>query len=178
MTGHAAALKDVMRIGVATDGTGMTMHFFHAVRCPLTGEIVPFHHARGAASFGSADDIDGLDFFEDIDLQFLADLEAVGFAAELANEPLWFAIGFGDGFHTGRSAAFLRFAIEPGNLPASTATGKTTRLIQIAQLHGFIAVTSFGFDLEDMARARLNDGNRNDFSGRIENLCHPDLAAE
>ncbi len=63
-------------------------------------------------------------------------------------------------------------------MPASTAGGKTAGLIQITQLHGFIPVPSFRFDLEDMAWSGLNDGDRNHFSGRVENLSHPDLAAE
>ena len=71
-----AALEDVVRIGVAADRAGVAMHLLHAVRGPLAVEVVPLHHAGGAAALAGADHVDGLDFGEDVDLEFLADLPA------------------------------------------------------------------------------------------------------
>ncbi len=110
--------------------------------------------------------------------KILADLAAVDFSAELADEPLRFAIGLGHGLYARGGTAFLTFALEFGDVPASAAAGKTTRLIQIAQLNGLVTVPFLRFHLEDVAGARLNDGHRNHFTGGVENLRHPDLAAE
>ena len=94
------------------------------------------------------------DFGEDVDLQFLADLNAIDGAAELANESLRFAVGLGGGLDPGRGAAALPLAIELGDVAASGAAGKTTGLIEKAQLNGLVAVSSAASATEGRDRDR------------------------
>ena len=115
---------------------------------------------------------------EDIDFQFLADLAAVDGAAEFANEALRFAIGFGRWLDARRGAAFLAFAVELGDVAASGAAGKTAGFVEITKLDRFVAVARFGPHLQDVARPRLKNSHRDDLTGGVENLRHPDLAAE
>ena len=82
------------------------------------------------------------------------------------------------GFDAGGGAAFLPLAVEFGDVAASGAAGKTTGLVEIAQLNGFVAVLLLRPHLEDVAGAGLDHGHRDDLAGRVENLRHPDLAAE
>ena len=63
-------------------------------------------------------------------------------------------------------------------MAASGAAGKTTGLVEIAQLNGFVAVLLLRPQLKDVARAGLDHGCRDHLAGRVENLRHPDLAAE
>ena len=108
------------------------MHLLDAVRGPLAVEIVPFHHAGGAAALAGADHVDRFDLGEDVDLQFLADLKPFGGTAKLANESLRLAGCLRRGLDSGRGTALLPFAIELGDVAASGAAGKTTGLIEIA----------------------------------------------
>ena len=154
------------------------MHLFDAVRGPLAVEIMPFHHAGGAAALARADHVDRFDLGEDVDLQFLADLQAIDSTAELANETLRFAIGLWHGLDAGGGTAPLPFAVEFGDLTASGAAGKTAGLIEIAQLNGLVAVFLLCPQLKDAAGASLDHRCRDHLAGLIKNLCHPDLAAE
>ena len=153
------------------------MDLFDAVAGTLAAEAVAFHHAGGAASLGDARHVDRLDVAEQIDAQFLAD-RIVGRAAQLADEPLRFAIGLGPWLRAVGREPFGAFAVEPSDVAALAAAGKTTRLVAEADLHGFIAVAVGGADLQDAAWTGLDHGDRDHFPGFVKYLRHPDLAAE
>ena len=59
-----------------------------------------------------------------------------------------------------------------------TATGQAAGLIDKAQLDRFVAVASVGADLQHVARAGLDHRHRDHLARFVEDLRHPDLAAE
>ena len=63
-------------------------------------------------------------------------------------------------------------------MTAVAAAGKTTGLVEKAQLNGFVSVPLLGPHLEDVARTGLDHRHRDHLAGLVENLRHPDLAAE
>ena len=134
MAGHAVALEDVVRIGVHTDRADVAMHLFDAVTGALAGKMMPLHRARGAAALGDASHIDGLDLGKLIDAKLLPHLNPSISQpwphAEFAHETLRLAIGLGDRLDAGRRTALLTLAIEPGDVAAIAAAGKTTGLIK------------------------------------------------
>ena len=156
----------------------MAVYFLHAVRRALPLEMVPLDHARGTTSFRRADDVDREDSLECPDPYSLADLDSVGRDAELANQTLRLAVGFGNGGYAGSGSAFLALTIEFGDVPANTAGGKTAGLVQKAQLNCFVPVSILRSELKDMTGTRLNHGDGNNVTRRAEYLSHPDLPAE
>jgi len=178
VTGHTVALEDVVRIGVHTDRPNMPVHLLHAVAGTLTGEIMPHHSACRASPLGDTRDIDGLDICKDVDLKLLADLKTVDGRAKFANEPLGFGIGLGDRLNAGSSPLLLAFAFQSSDVTALAATGQATRLIQESDLDRFITIAVGRLQLEDVARTRLDHGNRDYAPQGVKNLRHPDLAAE
>ncbi len=97
VAGHLPALEHVVGIGTAADAADVAVHLLHAVRRPLAFEVVPLHGAGGAAALAGADDVDRRDLREDVDLEFLADLEPSTRAAKLANETLGSQSALGNG---------------------------------------------------------------------------------
>ena len=104
--------------------------------------------------------------------------QAVDGRAEFANEPLGFGVGLGDRLNAGGGTLLLTLALQTGDVAALAAAGQTTGLVQESELDRFVAVAVGRLHLEDMARTRLDHGNRNYVSGGVKNLRHPDLAAE
>ena len=79
----------------------------------------------------------------------------------------------------GGGTLLLPLAIETGDVAALAAAGQTTGLVQEPKLHGLVAVALRGFHLEDMTRPGLEHRNGDYVScAGVENLRHPDLAAE
>src|SRR5205823_2250659 len=52
------------------------------------------------------------------------------------------------------------------------------RFVRESQLDGFVPISFDGADLQHVARTGLNDRHRNDLPSIVEELRHPDLAAE
>jgi len=154
------------------------MHLLHTVSGPLTGEIMPLHGTGRASALGNAGDINCFDIDKDIDLDFLADLKAVTGRAEFANKPFGFGVRLGNRLNASGGALLLTLAIETGNVAALAAAGQTTGFVQESELNRFITVAVRRLHLEDVARTRLDHGNRNYAYSRVKNLRHPDLAAE
>ena len=178
MAGHAVALEDVVRIGVHADRAGVAMHLFHAVAGPLAGEMVPLHDARRPPALGDAGDIDRLDFGQVIDAELLAHFEASQPPRETrartaaARKPPWHRL------HAGRRTPLLTLAFQAGDVAAGAAAGKATGFVREAQLNRLVPVVLRRLHLEDVARPRLDHRHGDDLAGRVENLRHPDLAAE
>src|SRR5215210_2918736 len=63
-------------------------------------------------------------------------------------------------------------------MTTNTAICQATRFIVETQLDGFVSVSFDGADLQHVARAGLDDRHRNDLPRIVEELRHPDLAAE
>ena len=136
---------------------------------------MPLHGAGRAAALGDAGDIDGLDVGKDVDLEFLADLQALDGRAEFANEPLGFGAGLGDRLNAGGGTLLLTFALKTGDVAALAAAGQTTGLIQESELDRFVAIAVGRLHLEDMARTRLDHRNRNYASGGSKTCVIPTL---
>ena len=77
-------------------------HFLHAVRGPLAVEVVPLHHAGGAAALGGADDVDG-DLGKDESRRLSAPgrRQVPRSTAKFADEPLRLATGLCQEFDAG-----------------------------------------------------------------------------
>ena len=137
-----------------------------------------FHGPGRPPPLAGADDVDRLDLGENVDLQLLADLEAVGRAADLADESFRLAPGLGYGFCSGRGEVSLTFAIQLSDVSATAADSATARNIHVSQLDCLVPVPLLALQLQHMARAGLDHSHRDDLAGRVVNLCHPDLSAE
>ena len=58
------------------------------------------------------------------------------------------------------------------------AAGQPARLVEEAELHRLVSVALHGAQLEHVARAGLDHGDRHRVAALVKNLRHPDLAAE
>src|SRR5262249_50590616 len=151
--GHAAALGYVPGELALADRARMPVHFLDTVRGPLAFEVVPHHDARGAATFGDADDVDPFHLGQMRDVKLLPDSNAFDRAAKLADEPLRFAVGLGEQLDTSFRASLAALAVELGNVTTFTAAGQAARAIVEAQLHRLVTVALFGAQLQHVARA-------------------------
>jgi len=134
-----------------------------------TGETTPF---------GGPRDIDRLHFGECIDFDLATDGHFADRTADFADESLRLAVGFGKRFDSACGTPLGAFAIELGYMTTDTASCQATRLIRETELNGFVPISFDRADLQHIARAGLNDRHRNDLPRLIEELRHPDLAAE
>src|SRR6185369_16117586 len=99
-------------------------------------------------------------------------------AADLADESFWLAIGLREQLDACGRTLLGAFAFELGNMTADTSSRQTARLIGEAQLNGFITISFDGADLQNVARAGLDDRHRDHLPRFVVELRHPDLAAE
>lgn len=178
LTSHFAARYDATRTGIATRAAGMTMDLFHAMSGSLAAKSVSPHDTGKSSPFRGSGDVDGGNAMEDIDRQDLADGKPIAGDAEFANEPFWFAVGFGDGLKPGCGSPPLGLAIQLCDVTAFRTRGPMARDIEIPQLNGFVTVAFGGSNLQDVARTGLNDRYGNGSPLFIENLSHADLAAK
>ena len=154
------------------------MALLNAVRGPLAGEFVPLDRPGETAALGDPGDIDRLHFGERVDFDLAADGHFADRTANFADESLRLAIGLGEQLDAGRGTLLGALAVELGDMTTDTASCQATRLIRETQLNGFVPISFDGADLQHVARAGLNDRHRNDLPRLIEELRHPDLAAE
>ncbi len=129
-------------------------------------------------AFAGADDVDGLHVGEMIYVQHLTNGDAVGRAAEFADESLGLAIGLGQRFDARLGFRFGPLAVEPGNVTTLAAIGQTPGFVAKTQLHRLVAVTLDRAQLQHVTGPGLNYRDGNGIAVVVENLCHPDLAAE
>jgi hypothetical protein len=130
------------------------------------------------AAFANARDIDRFHICERVDFDLGAHFEVARGTADFADETLGFAAGLGENFDACRIEALGAFAIELGNMTAIASTCQSARLIGEAQLDCFVSVSFYRADLQDVARASLDDRHRDHLPSLIVELRHPDLAAE
>ena len=93
-------------------------------------------------------------------LDLAADRQIADRAANLADESLRLAVGFGKKLDA-RGRTLLRpLAVEFGDLTPIAATGQAARLVGKAQLNRLISIALDGADLQHVARAGLDDRHR------------------
>ena len=160
MTGHALTLEDTGRVGDGAHGAGLTAYRAGAVGVAKGLLAVTLDGALIAFTFAHAADIDCIAAGESICLDDIANV--VGSAViepEFPERLLRSNICFVE-------MAFHGFVDLIG------------LCVAVAQLDCIVAVVLNGLLLHNRAGADLNDSDRNDFSGFIENLGHADFLAD
>jgi hypothetical protein len=110
----------------------VAVHFFHAVTGALTREVVTLHHTRITASLAGTRHIYGLDFRQRVDRHLLSHLIAVGRTTKLAHKPFWLTVRLLGRLDTGGRQLATALAAELRDMTTLTASGKASRLIQVA----------------------------------------------
>jgi hypothetical protein len=144
----------------------------------LTAEIVAANGARETATFAGGGDVDHLHVFKGVDIDLAAYGKIARSTADFADESLWLAASLSQQFDAIRRALLRALAFELGNVTTYTSAGKPPGHISETQLDRFVTISLDGPDLQDVARPGLNDRYRNYLPRLIEELRHPDLAAE
>jgi hypothetical protein len=156
VAGHAQALADAAGRRAGTDGTGGAVAVGLTVGLGTAGEVVALDAAGKAAPLRFGDDIDDVALLEDIGAQPLTDLVIVRVVdADLAQVT--------------EVAQALEVSLH--RLCHALALAET-------ELDGVVAVLLFRLDLDDDARASLDDRHATRLTAGRKDLRHAYLAAE
>jgi hypothetical protein len=154
------------------------MALFHAVGGTLTGEIMPLHGTRKTATLARADDIDGRNPLEGVNLDLTTDSQFASTATNFADEPLGLTASLGDKFHSSGGTLLGSLAVELRHLTTLGTSRQTPGLIEKTKLNGLIAITLGRADLKNIAGTSLHNGYGHDNTRFVENLRHTDLTAQ
>ncbi len=157
---HLLVFEDSRRRRVRAHGAGLTVNRSHAVRHAKLVAAPSLDNAGIAAALGDARDIHSVAGREGVGRYDIADVHGICVVKLELLQML---------FHRHarfREVTFFRFV------------ELSLNNVLKAELNAGITVFLDGFLLRDHAGSGFDDGNRNDVSNFVENLCHTDFLSD
>ena len=123
-TSHTSPLQHACRICTHPDSAGMSVHAFHTMTGPLPRKVVPFHHTGESTPLAGPDHVDVCRLSKQLDGQLLTNLkiDILPIDPELADEPLWLAVGLLGGLHPRLSPSLGTLARQSGHMASLAPT--------------------------------------------------------